>query len=120
MESPQSLQLSSGSLKQSDILPALDTGVYISNLWYSNYSDRNHCRMTGMTRFACLWVENGIPIAPLNVMRFDESLYHALGDKLLDLTDTQEKLFDAQSYRRRSERSANLPGALIEGFTFTL
>ena len=120
VESPQSLQLSSGSLKQSDILPALDTGVYISNLWYSNYSDRNHCRMTGMTRFACLWVENGIPIAPLNVMRFDESLYHALGDKLLDLTDTQEKLFDAQSYRRRSERSANLPGALIEGFTFTL
>jgi predicted Zn-dependent protease len=119
-ESPQSLQLAGGSLKQDDILTALDTGVYISNLWYSNYSDRNHCRMTGMTRFACVWVENGKPIAPLNVMRFDESLYHMLGDKLLDLTEVQEKLVDPQSYQRRSERSAYLPGALIEDFRFTL
>ena len=98
----------------------MDSGVYISNLWYSNYSDRNHCRMTGMTRFACLWVENGVPVAPLNVMRFDESLYHALGDKLIDLTEDQETLLDPQSYHRRSERSACLPGALIEDFTFTL
>jgi predicted Zn-dependent protease len=119
-ESPQSLQLNGGGLKQNDILPALDTGVYISNLWYGNYSDRNHCRMTGMTRFACLWVENGEPRAPLNVMRFDESLYHALGDKLIDLTEAQETLLDPQSYQRRSQRSARLPGALIEAFTFTL
>lgn len=119
-ESPQSLHLNGGSLKQNDILSALDSGVYISNLWYSNYSDRNHCRMTGMTRFACLWVENGVPVAPLNVMRFDESLYHALGDKLIDLTEDQETLLDPQSYHRRSERSACLPGALIEDFTFTL
>lgn len=120
LESPQSLLLAGGGLKQNDILTALDTGVYISNLWYSNYSDRNHCRMTGMTRFACVWVENGKPVAPLNVMRFDESLYHMLGDNLLDLTEAQEKLLDPQSYQRRSERSAYLPGALVENFTFTL
>ena len=119
-EVPQSLQMATGNLKQQDIFSALDTGVYISNLWYGNYSDRNHCRMTGMTRFACLWVQNGRPVAPLNVMRFDESLYHALGDNLLDLTQTQEHLLDPQSYQRRSERSANLPGALIQDFTFTL
>jgi hypothetical protein len=43
-----------------------------------------------------------------------------LGDKLLDLTEVQEKLVDPQSYQRRSERSAYLPGALIEDFRFTL
>jgi predicted Zn-dependent protease len=120
VESPQSLHLRGGSLKQHDILKALDTGIYISNLWYSNYSDRNHCRMTGMTRFACLWVEHGRAIAPLNVMRFDESLYHALGENLIDLTDTPEQLLDPHAYQRRSERSACLPGALIEAFTLTL
>lgn len=119
-EYPQSLQLSNGTLQQNKIMSALGTGIYISNLWYCNYSDRNHCRMTGMTRFACLWVENGVPVAPLNVMRFDESIYHILGDKLIDLTEEQEKLFAPDSYHQRSESSAFIPGALVDDFTFTL
>lgn len=120
IEHPQTLQLAGGKLHQNKILQALDTGVFISNLWYGNYSDRNHCRMTGMTRFACLWVENGVPLAPLNAMRFDESLYHILGDRLIDLTEEHEKLFNSLSYQRRSENCAYLPGALVDGFTFTL
>lgn len=120
IEHPQTLQLDGGNLHQNDILSALDTGVFISNLWYGNYSDRNHCRMTGMTRFACLWVENGVPVAPLNTMRFDESLYHILGDRLVDLTREHEKIFDPLSYERRSDSCSYLPGALVDGFTFTL
>jgi len=30
-----------------------------SNLWYCNFSNPNHCRITGMPRFACLWVGQG-------------------------------------------------------------
>lgn len=120
IEHPQTLQLGGGKLHQNKILQTLDTGVFISNLWYGNYSDRNHCRITGMTRFACLWVENGVPVAPLNVMRFDESLYHILGDRLIDLTEEHEQLFNSLSYQRRSENCAYLPGALVEDFTFTL
>jgi hypothetical protein len=82
IEQPQSLQIAGGELHQNDVFNALDTGLYISNLWYCNFSDRNHCRITGMTRFACLWVEQGKPVAPVNVMRFDESIYHILGDRL--------------------------------------
>jgi predicted Zn-dependent protease len=120
VEHPQSLEIRGGTLHQDNVLEELDTGVFVSNLWYCNYSDRNHCRITGMTRFACLWVENGIPVAPLNVMRFDESIYHMLGDKLLGLTEEREHIFDCGTYQRRSEDSALLPGALIEDFTFTL
>ena len=40
-------------------MQSLGTGLWVSNLWYLNYSDRRACRMTGMPRFACLWVENG-------------------------------------------------------------
>jgi predicted Zn-dependent protease len=119
-ENPQSLHIAPGTLDRDDIYKTLDTGLYISNLWYCNYSDRGHCRITGMTRFATLWVENGAPVAPVNVMRFDDTLYHMLGDNLVDFTRQREQIFDAGSYESRSESSALLPGALIEDFRFTL
>ena len=109
-----------GDLQQDRILSELDTGIYISNLWYSNYSDRNNCRITGMTRFACLWVESGIPVAPLNVMRFDESIYHIFGDKLIALTAEHEHIFNTSSYHNRSQASSRLPGALVDDFRLTL
>ena len=117
---PQSLHMDPGGLPASEALRALDTGIYISNLWYCNYSDRSHCRITGMTRFACLWVENGEAVAPLSVMRFDESLYSMLGSGLLALRREQEQFFDSSTYQRRSRDSALLPGALVEDFTLTL
>lgn len=120
IEHPQSLQVSGGQLNQKDIFQALDTGLYISNLWYCNFSDRNHCRITGMSRFACLWVEQGRPVAPVNVMRFDESIYHILGDRLEALTRESEHILDTGSYEWRSYASARLPGALINDFTFPL
>jgi hypothetical protein len=53
-------------------------------------------------------------------MRFDETLYTILGSGLLALTREQEHLFDSSTYERRSQDSALLPGALVEGFTLTL
>jgi predicted Zn-dependent protease len=119
-EQPESLEIAGGQLHQDEVFSALDTGLYISNLWYCNFSDRNHCRITGMTRFACLWVEQGRPVAPVNVMRFDESIYHILGDCLEGLTREHEHILDAGSYEWRSAVSARLPGALVNDFTFTL
>jgi len=119
-EQPQSLEIGGGVLHQDAVFEALDTGLYISNLWYCNFSDRNHCRITGMTRFACLWVEQGRPVAPVNVMRFDESIYQILGDRLEGLTREREHILDAGSYEWRSDASARLPGALVNDFTFTL
>jgi predicted Zn-dependent protease len=119
-EQPESLEVGGGRLHQDEVYSALDTGLYISNLWYCNFSDRNHCRITGMTRFACLWVEKGRPVAPVNVMRFDESIYHILGDCLEGLTREHEHILDAGSYEWRSDTSARLPGALVNDFTLTL
>ena len=119
-EAPESLVMNSGGLSRSEILGRLDTGIFINNLWYLNYSDRDACRMTGMTRFATFWVENGAIVAPLNVMRFDETLYRMLGDNLLGLTRERDLLMDSNTYYCRSTGSARLPGALIDDFTFTL
>ena len=73
-----------------------------------------------MTRFATFWVEGGEIVAPLNVMRFDETAYRLLGDQLLGLTAERELILDAGSYSKRSSGSGHMPGALVEDFTFTL
>lgn len=119
-ESPESIDLAGGELSEADVLNKLGTGVYVSNLWYLNWSDRGSCRTTGMTRFATFWVEDGQIAAPLNVMRFDETAYRVLGKNLLGLTREREMILDAGSYHRRSTGSARLPGALVEDFSFTL
>jgi predicted Zn-dependent protease len=119
-EAPESVEMAAGDITRDDILRRLDTGVYINNVWYLNYSDRSACRMTGMTRFATFWVEGGIIQAPLSVMRFDESLYRMFGDQLLGLTAERDFILDPSTYHRRSTDSSRLPGALVEHFNFTL
>jgi len=119
-ESPSSLDMAGGELPLGKVLEELGTGVYVSNLWYMNYSDPSACRMTGMTRFATLWVEDGKIIAPLNVMRFDESAYRVLGENLVDLTREREFIVDSESYGGRSTQSVRVPGALVDKFRFTL
>jgi predicted Zn-dependent protease len=119
-ETPESVEMAPGDIPRHTVLQRLDTGVYINNVWYLNYSDRAACRITGMTRFATLWVENGVVQAPLSVMRFDESIYRMFGDHLLGLTAERDFLLDSNTYHQRSTSSARLPGALIDDFTFTL
>lgn len=119
-EAPEALDLLSGDLKEVDVLAALDTGLYISNLWYLNFSDRPAGRITGMTRFATFWLERGRLVAPVGPMRFDDSIYRMLGENLLDLTNDRELLLDPSTYEARSTSSARLPGALLRSLRFTL
>ena len=85
-ERPKSLRCSRLAARRARA-EALDTGLYIGNLWYLNYSDRSACRLTGMTRFASFWVEGGHPVAPLNVMRFDDEALRLFGEGLVGLTE---------------------------------
>lgn len=119
-ESPESLEMGSGTLDTHQILPKLDTGVMINNLWYLNFSDRAKCQMTGMTRFATFWVEKGEIVAPISVMRFDDSIYRLLGSQLEALTKDRSYILDQSTYEERSTHSAHLPGALVNEIAFTL
>jgi predicted Zn-dependent protease len=109
-----------GTLPEAEALAALDTGLLIGNLWYLNYSDRPACRMTGMTRFATFWVEDGRIVAPVDVMRFDDTAYRLLGSRLEALSATPELLLATESYGSRRLASSRLPGALVSEMTFTL
>ncbi|MFJ4154464.1 TldD/PmbA family protein [Pseudomonas sp. NPDC089752] len=119
-ESPCALSLAAGNLASADILQRLGTGLYISNLWYLNYSDLPAARMTGLTRFATFWVENGEIQGPVSTMRFDDSLYSLLGSQLEDLTQEREMILSTSTYGQRSTGSSHLPGALVKALTLTL
>ncbi|KRP65556.1 TldD/PmbA family protein [Pseudomonas orientalis] len=119
-ESPSALQMAAGNLAQADILKQLGTGLYISNLWYLNYSDLPAARLTGMTRFATFWVEDGEIKAPVSTMRFDDSVYSLLGSQLEALTVERELLLSASTYSQRNTASNLLPGALVKRLTLTL
>ncbi|MCW5314681.1 TldD/PmbA family protein [Nostoc sp. KVJ3] len=113
-------EVSPGNLVFEQILPKLDTGLYLSNLHYLNWSDRHTGRITGMTRYACFWVENGEIIAPIENLRFDESLYRFWGENLVDLTDFQEFIPEVGTYESRQLGGSLVPGMLVEDFTYTL
>jgi len=119
-ESPVALSQHGGQLATDQILTTLDRGLYISNLWYLNFSDHSNCRMTGMTRFATFWVEDGELKEPVDVMRFDESLFRMLGSNLVDLTKESTLLASASTYDKRSTMSRRLPGVIVDDFRFTL
>ncbi|MBH8575890.1 TldD/PmbA family protein [Nostocaceae cyanobacterium CENA369] len=113
-------ELSSGNLVTEQILTTLDTGLYVSNLHYLNWSDRHSGRITGMTRYACFWVEKGEIIAPIENLRFDESLYRFWGENLVDFTNFQEFIPEVGTYESRQLGGSLVPGMLVNDFTYTL
>lgn len=119
-ETPEALALAPGALPHGRLLETLGSGLYVSNLWYLNYSDRQACRMTGMTRFACFWVEGGELAAPLEVMRFDDSFLRLFGDGLVGLGDRSERMPDSSTYQSRQLASITAPAALVDGWRLTL
>jgi len=113
-------ELVPGTLAYEAIVSQLGTGLYLSNLHYLNWSDRTGGRITGMTRYACFWVENGQVIAPITNLRFDESLYAFFGENLEALTDFQEFIPNTATYNARQLGGFLMPGMLVRDFTFTL
>jgi predicted Zn-dependent protease len=119
-EYPASLALAGGDLDDTAAAAAVDTGLWIGNLWYLSYSDRRGCRMTGMTRFASFWVEHGEVVAPIEVMRFDDSFLRLFGDGLAGLSRQVELLPSNDTYGQRHLSSVSAPGALLADMRFTL
>ena len=119
-EYPLSLHMHGGDLDEREVLQRLGTGLYIGNLWYGNFSDLPAGRLTGMTRFATFWVEDGQIQAPVNTMRFDDSLFDFLGPQLEALTREPELLLPSGTYGARQTGSMALPGALLSRFILTL
>lgn len=112
--------MDTGDLNESDISEKIDKGVYLNNLHYLNWSDNIGGRITGMTRYACFWVENGEIVAPIENMRFDDTIYNIFGDKLESVTNHSQFIPDTGTYSNRSFGGTECPGILLNSFSLTL
>ena len=119
-ESMRSAVIEPGQISENEILAQLGTGLYLDNLHYLNWSDINHGRLTGMTRFACLWVEDGKIVGPIEDLRFDDTLYHLWGEGLVGLTQNAQVVPEISTYGSRTFGGVSAPGMLIENMSFTL
>ena len=119
-ESLRSPVLATGNLNEDEIISNLGTGIYLSNLHYLNWSDRMGGRITGMTRYACFWVENGEIIAPIENMRFDDSIYNFFGENLESVTENSQLIPSVETYGGREFGGISCPGILLTSFELTL
>ncbi len=119
-ESLRSPAVSPGNLDEDEILKSIDQGIYLSNLHYLNWSDRSGGRVTGMTRYACFWVEGGEIVSPIENMRFDDSIYNFFGDKLESVTNKAHLHPNVGTYDGREVGGVLCPGILLKSFKLTL
>ena len=112
--------MATGDLSENDIPEKIDQGVFLNNLHYLNWSDNVGGRITGMTRYACFWVENGEIVAPIENMRFDDTIYNIFGDNLESVTKSSQFIPDTGTYSGRSFGGTECPGILLNSFSLTL
>jgi|TARA_B110000263_G_scaffold98830_1_gene86397 predicted Zn-dependent protease len=112
--------MAEGELSEADVLKKIGTGLYLGNLHYLNWSDCIGGRITGMTRYACFWVENGEIVAPIENMRFDDSFYNFFGENLEAVSDKVEFNPEVGTYESRSLGGTHCPGVLLSSFSLTL
>ncbi|MEN9825308.1 MAG: hypothetical protein RI953_1053 [Pseudomonadota bacterium] len=119
-ESLRTPEMGVGELAMDEALAALGTGLYLSDLHYLNWSDMIQGRVTGMTRYGCVWVENGIPVGPIQDMRFDETIFRCFGSELAAVTKEAHIIPETSTYGKRALGGARVPGMLLNQFEFTL
>lgn len=108
-----------GDLPDREVLNALGTGIWVSNIWYLSFSDVSQGKVTGLTRYGCWWVENGVPIAPIETLRFDDHLRNFLGCKLERLGERADWVPTGTTYDKRFLGGCAAPGVLTSALRFT-
>tara|TARA_B100000965_G_scaffold204366_1_gene170602 strand:+ start:224 stop:1546 length:1323 start_codon:yes stop_codon:yes gene_type:complete len=116
----RSPKMDAGSLSQENILKEIDSGLYLSNIHYLNWSDNSGGRITGLTRYACFWVNNGEIEGPINTMRFDDTFYKYLGENLVHVGKETEYIPNTSTYGNREIGGTICPGILANSFALTL
>ena len=109
-----------GELKENNVLKKIDKGLYLGNLHYLNWSDNIGGRITGMTRYACFWVEDGKIVAPIENMRFDDTIYNVFGNHLESVTEKNQLIPNVGTYDGRNLGGSYCPGILLNSFSLTL
>ena len=116
----RSPRMEPGTLSHNNVVEKIGKGLFLSNIHYLNWSDNAGGRITGLTRYACFWVQDGEIVAPIETMRFDDSFYRFFGVNLLDVEDKVTVIPEVHTYGQRSLGATTCPGMLVDSFALTL
>jgi len=64
-----------GNKSEEELIASIDDGVYVSNLWYSNFVNMPDASITGLTRDGLFKIEGGEIVGSVKNMRFTDTLY---------------------------------------------
>jgi PmbA protein len=70
--------MSPGAHTEEELIAQVERGVYLQRFWYTRLVDRITATITGVTRDACFRIEDGRLTAPLEGIRFTESVLGVL------------------------------------------
>ena len=116
----RSPKMEPGNLRKDNVLNRIDTGLYLSNIHYLNWSDNPGGRITGLTWYSCFWVKGGEIQGPINTMRFDDTFYKYFGDNLEQVGEETEFIPNTSTYGNREIGGTICPGVLASSFALTL
>ncbi|MBT3217118.1 MAG: TldD/PmbA family protein [Candidatus Marinimicrobia bacterium] len=113
-------KMNTGDLNSDSVVDAIGDGLFLSNIHYLNWSDNAGGRVTGLTRYACFKVENGELVAPIETMRFDDTIYRYFGTELEAVGDEVKIIPEIETYNGREIGGTICPGILVNAFSLTL
>ncbi len=80
MPLPMNQYVEPGEATVEDMIEETERGVYITRLHYVNPIRRDKAVISGLTRDACWYIEDGEVKHPIKVMRFTDSVLRVLGE----------------------------------------
>ncbi|MCY3412166.1 MAG: TldD/PmbA family protein [Candidatus Heimdallarchaeota archaeon] len=69
-----------GNKSEEELIASIDNGVYVNNLWYSNFVNMPEASITGLTKDGLFKIENGEIVGSLKNMRFTDTLFSIFKD----------------------------------------
>lgn len=108
---PANMVLAPGNTRLEDLIASTQRGVYVTRFWYVNALAERNCLLTGTTRDGTFLIENGELAAPVQNLRFTQSLLSAF-KRIAAVGDTARPI--AGFYG-----SHQVPALKVEGFRFT-
>jgi predicted Zn-dependent protease len=116
---PRNLVLTGGGAESEDeLIAAVDRGVYVTRLWYTNALRPNETLITGVTRDGTFLIEDGRIAAPLEDLRLTDSVLRILSSTQ-SLTSRQELWSEGEFYGRRFASGVVAPAIHAASMRFT-
>jgi predicted Zn-dependent protease len=107
-----------GSADETELVAAVERGIYVTRFWYVNVVREKQTLLTGMTRDGTFLIEDGRISRPVRDVRFTDSVLRIL-EATEALTASRRLVAEADFYGRRFAAGVVCPALRASGFRIT-